>query len=166
MVSRQRERLREARQRAGLSQVGLAERAGVHHVTVARLELDQHRPSVDAALALARALGVTVEWLFGDGSDNQQQGDEGVKWTAIKRDPKVGTQKQFGRWYIEECEMDDGRKALLVAVQEGKDRWLSTVTIPEQGAFTFRSKRATGEDGPLAEIESLLQAATKPKVVA
>jgi putative transcriptional regulator len=57
--------LAAARHRAGLSQPQLAELAGVQKLTVLRIENGQARPSVDVALALSRALGESVESLFG-----------------------------------------------------------------------------------------------------
>ena len=66
MSTDQRERLREARLAAGLSQRALSEATGIHYVSIARYETGENRPDVDHALALARALGTTVERLFGD----------------------------------------------------------------------------------------------------
>jgi putative transcriptional regulator len=60
-------RLAQARERAGLSQEQLAERAGVRRLTVLRIEHGATRPSVDVALALSRELGASVEALFGSG---------------------------------------------------------------------------------------------------
>jgi DNA-binding XRE family transcriptional regulator len=57
--------LRDARVAAGLSQAALAAAAGVSRQAVGAIEGDRHRPSVDAALALARAVGRSVEDLFG-----------------------------------------------------------------------------------------------------
>ena len=57
-------RIREHRERAGLSQRALAELAGVDHAQVSRWESGGHMPSVDKARALARALEVSVEDLF------------------------------------------------------------------------------------------------------
>jgi DNA-binding XRE family transcriptional regulator len=58
-------RLREARTAAGMSQAALAGAAGVSRQAVGAIEAGLHRPSVDAALALARAVGQSVEDLFG-----------------------------------------------------------------------------------------------------
>ncbi len=58
------QRLREARALAGLSQAALARRAGVARPTIAAIEADRHRPSVDAAIAIARALDASVDELF------------------------------------------------------------------------------------------------------
>jgi transcriptional regulator with XRE-family HTH domain len=57
--------VREARLALGLSQAALASAAGVSRQAVGAIEAGQHRPSVDAALAIAQALGRPVEELFG-----------------------------------------------------------------------------------------------------
>lgn len=62
-----RNRVRELRTASGLTQAGLAERAGVSRTAVTAIEGERLVPSVAAALALAEALGTTVEVLFGQG---------------------------------------------------------------------------------------------------
>lgn len=57
--------LRDHREDAGLTQADLAARAGVSRQLVSAVEAGRHQPRVDAALALARALGVDVATLFG-----------------------------------------------------------------------------------------------------
>lgn len=57
--------LRQRRQESGLTQAELAARAGVSRQLVAAVEAGRNVPAVDAALALARVLGTTVEQLFG-----------------------------------------------------------------------------------------------------
>ncbi|HLH65761.1 MAG TPA: helix-turn-helix domain-containing protein [Solirubrobacteraceae bacterium] len=59
------QRLRERRTASGLTQAQLAARAGVSRQLVAAVESGRNVPAVDAALALAVALGCTVEELFG-----------------------------------------------------------------------------------------------------
>jgi putative molybdopterin biosynthesis protein len=56
--------LREWRQRRGLTQQQLAERAGITRQTIGGLEAGQYGPGVDVALHLAHALGCSVEDLF------------------------------------------------------------------------------------------------------
>jgi DNA-binding XRE family transcriptional regulator len=51
-------RLRQLRAAAKMTQHELAERSGIHRQTIARIELGDHQPSWQTALALARALGV------------------------------------------------------------------------------------------------------------
>lgn len=59
-------RFREARAAVGLTQAELAARAGVSRQLVGAIETGRHLPRVDAALALAAALGVDAALLFGD----------------------------------------------------------------------------------------------------
>jgi DNA-binding XRE family transcriptional regulator/molybdate-binding protein len=56
--------LRDARIAAGLSQSTLAAAAGISRQAVGAIEAGHHRPGVDAALALAAAVGRPVEELF------------------------------------------------------------------------------------------------------
>lgn len=56
--------LRAARRKAGFDQEQLAERSGVPQGTISRIERGQ-TPNSGHALRLARALGSTVEDLFG-----------------------------------------------------------------------------------------------------
>jgi len=58
--------LRTRRLDQGLTQAELAARAGVSRQLVAAVEAGRNAPAVDAALGLARALGTSVETLFGD----------------------------------------------------------------------------------------------------
>ncbi len=60
--------LRLARQARGLSQQQLAGMAGVSRQAVSAVESGVSDPSLRVALALAHALGMTVEELFGPGS--------------------------------------------------------------------------------------------------
>src|ERR1700728_1969579 len=59
--------LRMARQTRGLSQQQLAGMAGITRQAVSAVESGHSDPSLRVALALASALGVTVEELFGPG---------------------------------------------------------------------------------------------------
>ena len=52
--------LRKAREKRGLTQVELAERAGVSRVTISYLETGQRQPSMDLLHRLAKALKVKV----------------------------------------------------------------------------------------------------------
>jgi transcriptional regulator with XRE-family HTH domain len=52
-------RLKELRERAGLTQEQLADRAGMNKYGVAQLEQGRNKPSWESVLILADALGVT-----------------------------------------------------------------------------------------------------------
>jgi transcriptional regulator with XRE-family HTH domain len=56
--------LRTAREANGLSIRRLAERAGIHHAGLARIELGEQRPTPDTLLALAQALELDESDLF------------------------------------------------------------------------------------------------------
>ena len=55
------DRLRELRTAAGLTQGELAEKAGLTRVGVAQLEIGRRKPAWETVLALCKALGVTCE---------------------------------------------------------------------------------------------------------
>jgi transcriptional regulator with XRE-family HTH domain len=54
------EKLKEARERAGLTQVELAARAGVKEITIIRLEKGRHIPRITTIRNLAIALNVAI----------------------------------------------------------------------------------------------------------
>jgi transcriptional regulator with XRE-family HTH domain len=64
------ERIRKRRQELGMSQEHLAAQSGVSRPTIARLESgSQTVLNTDTAKALARALGVSVDYLIGTWDD-------------------------------------------------------------------------------------------------
>ncbi|WP_433934148.1 substrate-binding domain-containing protein [Sorangium cellulosum] len=65
MADRAANRVREQREARGLSQVALAERAGLTRQSVGAIEAGRATPAVDVALRIARALDCQVEDLFG-----------------------------------------------------------------------------------------------------
>lgn len=56
--------LREWRERRGLSQTELANRVGIHRVSLARLESGTAEPKATTVRSIAAALGVSVEALY------------------------------------------------------------------------------------------------------
>lgn len=58
--------VREARKRAGLTQVVLATRAGVSHSTVARIESGAQKPSTEMVERLVRACGFEIQAGLGE----------------------------------------------------------------------------------------------------
>src|SRR5262245_55236723 len=61
--------LRRLREAAGLSQAGLAERAGTSIDSIQNWEQGRTRPRIEALGKLARALGATVDALLTTGDD-------------------------------------------------------------------------------------------------
>ena len=80
-----RNRVREERLRLGLGQGELAERAGVTRQLVGAIEVGRHAPSVDAALRISSALGLSVESLFrpGDEHADVSVGTDGLPGAAV-----------------------------------------------------------------------------------
>jgi transcriptional regulator with XRE-family HTH domain len=56
--------LRQARERAGLTQEAVAERSGVHPTEVSRIESGKRDPRIATVEALAEAVGVSVSDLL------------------------------------------------------------------------------------------------------
>ncbi len=63
--------LRQLREQAGIPQADLAERAGCHPMTVAKLERGVQEPAWPLVLALAKALGVDVTAFVVEGEAGQ-----------------------------------------------------------------------------------------------
>jgi transcriptional regulator with XRE-family HTH domain len=59
-------RLRQLRERAGLTQVALSIKAGINTMACSRIERGVVQPSLPTLQALAEALGVTVDELLAD----------------------------------------------------------------------------------------------------
>ena len=56
--------LQRLRNKAGLSQAGLAERSGISVNTIQNWEIDRHQPRIEALPKLAEALGVALDALI------------------------------------------------------------------------------------------------------
>ena len=61
-------RLKEAREKKALTQVEVAQRAGITEVCYQRYEAGSRIPRADVAIRIARAVDGTVEDLFGESS--------------------------------------------------------------------------------------------------
>jgi transcriptional regulator with XRE-family HTH domain len=81
------ETLAHLREAAGLTQVQLAERAGVAIDTLRRWEQGRNLPRIDDAYRLAKALGVPINKVV-VGSDMDPPGDEGEPPAKPTRKPK------------------------------------------------------------------------------
>jgi transcriptional regulator with XRE-family HTH domain len=60
------EKLQRLREQAGLSQSGLADKAGLSVRSIQNWEQGHRGPSAQAVLALAKALGIAAEDLLGE----------------------------------------------------------------------------------------------------
>jgi transcriptional regulator with XRE-family HTH domain len=59
------DRLREVRQRRGLTATALSQRAGLHITAISLLEGDKRLPGFETMVALAKALNVSADFLLG-----------------------------------------------------------------------------------------------------
>lgn len=82
-------RLRDLRGNAGLTQAELAARAGVSRQLVGAVEAGRHLPRVDAGVALAHAVGVSVEQLL--------QPDATELVGVVGPPPREGSRVRLGR---------------------------------------------------------------------
>lgn len=57
-------KLKNAREKSGLTQVQVAEKAGISEISYQRIEYGTQRPTVDTAILIAEAVNSTVEELF------------------------------------------------------------------------------------------------------
>ncbi len=87
-------RVREQREARGLSQIALADRAGLTRQSVGAIEAGRATPAVDVALRLARALDCSVEFLFAS-ADGAMVGTEAGDGTRAGR---VAMAHIAGRW--------------------------------------------------------------------
>lgn len=96
-------RIREARERAGMTQVALADAVGVRQPTMWRYEHDQVQPGAKKLHLIAGVLGVPASWLlFGRTDEERQPGDP---------DPPFWS--QFLEHYPRRAELDDGDLAAM-----------------------------------------------------
>lgn len=65
------ERLREAREAAGLSQGQVAKRLSMHRPTVSEIEAGRRKVSAQETEIFANLYGVSVDWLVSGASKNQ-----------------------------------------------------------------------------------------------
>lgn len=110
--------LRQFRTRAGLTQTQLAASSGVSRQLIGAVEAGRHLPRVDAALALATALGVEVTDLFPDRS--------GAVDVLTGSPPVSGSLVRAGRV---------GGTLVTTPVRAGRDGWGFADGIMEEGKF-------------------------------
>jgi DNA-binding XRE family transcriptional regulator len=72
--------LKALRESAGLSQQGLADRAGCNKFTVTKLEAAKQEPAWPLVLAICRALGVTCQALADCGACRAEE----APWTTAE----------------------------------------------------------------------------------
>lgn len=135
------ERVKNARTAQGLSMSELARRVGVSVGVISRIESIGLRanPSINTVYTLARVLGVSVDWLLGDGPDLQAEiGKQVHSITAGFRDQLD---------IITECAIDILDEAATIKTQlEGQIEISDSVPgVQVQISNPQRAQKASGE---------------------
>lgn len=90
-------RIRDARERAGMTQQALAEHCGVSRAAVAQWETGTTRPSLEHLRRAADAMGVWVSWITGEGEYSGRE-EEAVPYRPRGRSVPVIDFVQAGDW--------------------------------------------------------------------
>ena len=83
------EKIYYCRKKSGLSQDALAEKLGISRQAISKWETGESVPETGKLVALASALGVTVDWLLSEDepeAEREPAGDDGGVFTGAKRD--------------------------------------------------------------------------------
>jgi DNA-binding XRE family transcriptional regulator len=88
-------RLKELRERAGLTQEGLAERAGISKAGIANLEQGRNRPIWETVQKLATALGVDVG-AFNEPAESDEKRERGRPKKAAPEPKSIKKKKGKG----------------------------------------------------------------------
>jgi molybdate-binding protein/DNA-binding XRE family transcriptional regulator len=91
-------RVRELRERAGLSQSSLAATVCVTRQSLYAIEAGRVTPGVDVALRLAQALGLRVEELFGEPPRGAISADIAASGAELARENRAVVTEIGGRW--------------------------------------------------------------------
>ncbi len=120
-------RIKRARSAAGLPLRALAEECGVSAMAISKYERDEITPSSDVLLALAKALGVRLEYFF-------RQHEVELEEVEYRKHPDLP---------------EKIKKRILANVRDQLERWLELEEfIPTRWATEFRLPgRSTSQDG-------------------
>ena len=83
------EKIYYCRKKSGLSQDALAEKLGISRQAISKWETGESVPETGKLVALASALGVTVDWLLSEDepeAESEPAGDDGGVFTGARQD--------------------------------------------------------------------------------
>lgn len=123
------ERLKKLRKSAGLTQTELADRMGVHPQTISKWERGISQPDISQLAALASALGVSIEELFG-GEKPAEEAFEGA-FDAEK------TGRVISGLRIARGESQEQLAEALGTSSDAVSRWERGITSPDAGRFAL-----------------------------
>ena len=137
--------IRIARKKLGLSQEELAERAGVHHNTIARWERGELDPRGTSIAKHASALNTTVAYLTGETDAPERPDHFGEVNEMIKpgpeavKEPQIKTEDKGMLIYTS----SNGEKIELPATEKGYA--LFERLLAEKGALPANMKEEAGQ---------------------
>ena len=112
-------RLKEIRERKGVSVKELAERSGVGEALISQIERGDFVPSVATLIQLARALGVTLRELLGEEREERLIVVRAHERKEVERRPRSGPSKSG--YYYQSLASKEGIDAFLVEFEEKKE---------------------------------------------
>ncbi len=124
--------VRRARERAGLSQVELAEHVGLTRQSIGAIEAGRASPSVDVALRLAKVLHTTVEQLFGIEPDAARVVAEPCE--DVGEGSRVALTHIDGRWVAHGLERTAFRTTADAVAYDCVSRRLRVELVAEEAA--------------------------------
>lgn len=126
------ERLKNARKEAGLSQSALAEKAGISMRTLQNYEMGKRYPaSLDIAVSLASALGMTAEDLLSSGEKSIVAAPADAK--AQLRELVQAVSGLFAGGQIGDEDRDAAMEAIIAAYWAAKKEKRGTALPEEKG---------------------------------
>lgn len=144
------ERIKAARNKAGLKQSELAEKLGVAVITIGQYERDKRQPRIDQLIEVAKALNVSVDYLLGVPSDTPKLNIVGENSSNLLPNEF----NEFERFietlgYYTRLDGDNYR------LHKGR---ASVVVTPDELKALVRASRAT----VAALVQDLMESATPP----
>jgi transcriptional regulator with XRE-family HTH domain len=116
IVSRFRDRLAELFTRSGMKQAAFARKVGLDRSTLSQLlaATTDRLPRAENIAAIARAEGVSIDWLLGLSEEGQAATDVMRRSIQVERDARSPADRRLDRWHDEA----DTRRAIPPATLE------------------------------------------------
>lgn len=105
-------RIREARERRGLTQAALAEKLGVNGVTLSGYETGKHDPKSDTLVKIAQICGVSVDFLL----DREKPAPKTVSDKAMELARAYDKMSSYGKSLIDKIVENEGRYKIMKTV--------------------------------------------------
>ncbi|MCS7226692.1 MAG: XRE family transcriptional regulator [Gloeomargarita sp. SKYB31] len=149
------ERLKIARKQRGLSEAALAEQAGVSQEHIARYEQERVVPDSQSLIRLAKALGVSLEWLMRPVTISLPTPAYRSHANRLKEWELAWIEQQVQEWLERYLAIEDILQGRLSFVQPEIRRTIKTLEETEQVAEALRQAWNLGDDAIPSMIDTL-----------